>query len=39
MCGLPILAMLALTKRLVCYSLERMSMTDFSALPAQIGSG
>lgn len=39
MSGLLILAMLALTKDRVCYSLERMPMTDFSALPAQIGSG
>lgn len=39
MSGLPILAMLALTKRVVCYSLERMPKTPRQALSSQNGSG
>jgi iron complex outermembrane receptor protein len=39
MCGLPILSMLALTRRAVCYSLERMPKTPIQALSSQIDSG
>ncbi|VVN15183.1 hypothetical protein PS624_04041 [Pseudomonas fluorescens] len=39
MCGLPILLMVALTKRTVCYSLERMPKTPIQALSSQNGSG
>ncbi len=39
MYGLQILEMVALTKRIVCYSLERMPKTPIQALSSQNGSG